>query len=527
MIVSGAPTEMQTFVQDTLHVSVTKESVYLGYLMSAFIGGFCVANLVFGHLVRYKAPFRLVALGLTIWMVAIFFSGLAKTLDSFWVLIFARGLSGVGEAALQTVVPAFIDAHVETSRRSLLLAIFYLGFPVGGALGFLWGSTMASSLGWNWAFWFELPMILPIVLVCPFLPYAAPPPPKENTRYQHRLSFRSDIFPILRSPEYVLVTVGSAAMIALISSFATYAPLFMLGLGFFEKEADASFTFGTLTCVTGLVGTLLGGMINDALKRRYRNRGHDDNGECTSDYELNMFNAKSATLQMAITASISLVAFSIGVYSKSKPIFLLFLFIGEVALFMPTALQVEVLLLFVEDHRRGLAMGLYNFLGHVLGDIPSPIIVGALKDHWAPKCNSVRACCTSESCVPKDCCLFDDLAKNCTTHERSVLNVDCPDDASGLRLTLLVAILWLIASILTWGSLNVKLRCFGSSYMRDRRLSRSQEDPRPSTVCSSLVGDVIERDDEDAGEPGRLARKWRKGGGVSSARSSSPLMGNS
>ena len=57
MIISGAPNEFQTFVAETQHVDVTKESVFLGYLMSAFIAGFCVANLAFGHLAKFRPPF--------------------------------------------------------------------------------------------------------------------------------------------------------------------------------------------------------------------------------------------------------------------------------------------------------------------------------------------------------------------------------------------------------------------------------------------------------------------------------------
>ena len=136
MIVSGAPNELQTFVHETLGVSVTSESVYLGYLMSVFIAGFCIANLIFGHAAKTKPPFRLVAIGTFVWIIAIFLSGLSKSLESFYLLLFARALSGVGEAAIQTVVPAFIDSQISSKRRSSALAIFYLGFPVGGALGF-------------------------------------------------------------------------------------------------------------------------------------------------------------------------------------------------------------------------------------------------------------------------------------------------------------------------------------------------------------------------------------------------------
>ena len=116
--------------------------------MSVFIAGFCIANLIFGHAAKTKPPFRLVAIGTFVWIIAIFLSGLSKSLESFYLLLFARALSGVGEAAIQTVVPAFIDSQISSKRRSSALAIFYLGFPVGGALGFLWGSYAASSIGW-------------------------------------------------------------------------------------------------------------------------------------------------------------------------------------------------------------------------------------------------------------------------------------------------------------------------------------------------------------------------------------------
>ena len=88
----------------------------------------------------------------------------------------------------------------------------------------------------------------------------------------HIASFRSDLVPILKSHEYKLITIGSASLIGLISAFATYAPSFMQGLGFFETEGDASFTFGALTCATGLIGTLCGGISNDILKRRLKGR---------------------------------------------------------------------------------------------------------------------------------------------------------------------------------------------------------------------------------------------------------------
>ena len=104
-----------------------------------FASGRSAASVFFGHLVHSHPPFRLMTVGLVIWVIACLLSGLSP---NFYVLLVARILSGVGEASFQTVVPPYIDSNAPTSKRGLWLSIFYLGIPVGSA-----GKRAACAIG--------------------------------------------------------------------------------------------------------------------------------------------------------------------------------------------------------------------------------------------------------------------------------------------------------------------------------------------------------------------------------------------
>lgn len=106
-IVPGADKEFLAFISDT--VRTKSPDLYLGLLQSAFIIGFSIASIIFGHLVHHFAPFRLVGAGMSIWTLAAFLSGLAQHVNRYEFLLFARMLSGVGEASFQCVAPPFIE----------------------------------------------------------------------------------------------------------------------------------------------------------------------------------------------------------------------------------------------------------------------------------------------------------------------------------------------------------------------------------------------------------------------------------
>ena len=98
-IISGSAVEIEEFVEQSVHGS---KDTFLGLLQSAFILGFSIACIIFGYVVKSDSPFTIVCIGLLVWTVASLASGLAF---NYWMLLFARLFSGVGEAAFQLSFP--------------------------------------------------------------------------------------------------------------------------------------------------------------------------------------------------------------------------------------------------------------------------------------------------------------------------------------------------------------------------------------------------------------------------------------
>ena len=159
---------------------------------------------------------------------------------------------------------------------------------------------------------------------------------------------------------------------------------------------------------------------------------------------------------MVVCMVLSLVLFVGAIYGGSKMAFLIFLFLGEFFLFLPTACMTMATLNAVPNSVRASAIGLTSFTMHVVGDVPSPVAIGYFKDRWAPHCNSITACCsTAESGCAPVCCNATYIPSMCTAslgrEELPILNPQCSEDVAGMRRTLLLAVCWLVWAIIMWG----------------------------------------------------------------------------
>src|SRR4029079_8026102 len=92
----------------------------------------------------------LIALGVAVWSAATVASGLAT---GFWTLLAARIVVGVGEASFTTLAPTIIDDLTPQERKGSALSIFYLGGPLGYAMGYIIGGAVAKHWGWHTAFY--------------------------------------------------------------------------------------------------------------------------------------------------------------------------------------------------------------------------------------------------------------------------------------------------------------------------------------------------------------------------------------
>ena len=57
-----------------------EQDVWLGVVASSFIGFYSIASVTFGHLVHRVPPFKLLFCGLSVWIAAIFVSGICSFL---------------------------------------------------------------------------------------------------------------------------------------------------------------------------------------------------------------------------------------------------------------------------------------------------------------------------------------------------------------------------------------------------------------------------------------------------------------
>ncbi|TYZ67733.1 hypothetical protein PybrP1_008480, partial [[Pythium] brassicae (nom. inval.)] len=119
-------------------------SFYLGILALSFVASYSVCTMVFGYLAVTNRPFRTIAFGMSVWVLAVVVCGVAKYTESyfFYVLLFGRVLSGVGEASFQCNATPFINTHAPKASRALYMGVFLASITVGTALGYVYGSSL-------------------------------------------------------------------------------------------------------------------------------------------------------------------------------------------------------------------------------------------------------------------------------------------------------------------------------------------------------------------------------------------------
>jgi hypothetical protein len=156
-------------------------------------------------------------------------------------------------------------------KRGQVLAWFYAAIPVGGALGYALGSGAYGLSGsWRTAFYLVVVPGLLLAAWCFFLPE---PPRGQTTPGAVAAGKRekwSDYLILLRTPSWVLNTLGMTAMTFALGGLAFWVPGFLKDRGVKTLFGiDATTMFGALTALTGLGATLLGGWAGDRLKARY------------------------------------------------------------------------------------------------------------------------------------------------------------------------------------------------------------------------------------------------------------------
>lgn len=361
-IVPGAAGAFDSFIEGSDCAWGT--SAAFGALTSAFIVGFSLASVVVGHLAHSVPPFKLCGIGLLVWCFSMVLAGLAKPLNSYTLLIAARALGGCGEAGFVTIGGPFIQ-DAAGAKQGLWLGIFYAAIPAGTALGYGYGAIVAET--WTWAAAFYAQGVVMLVPATLFL-LSRDDGARIVDRDVRAPTVKEELRALKRAPTFRWTCLGYAGYSAAIIGFSTFGPSIVVGLGLWSDQVEASLAFSATLAVSGAVGTPLGGLALDAWSRRHTNKL-----------------ASALDVALACVAS-GFILITPAAFCRDRGFFLTSIALGTLPLFAATAAMNVAVFEGVPRRHRAFGIAVATLLMHAFGDVPSPIIVGALKDRWAPAC---------------------------------------------------------------------------------------------------------------------------------------------
>lgn len=354
---------LDRFVVASLVESLRKSELQLtdtqsGALMTGFIVVYMVASPFFGVLGDRGSRPRLLALGVFVWSLATAAAGLAR---SFVSLFAARAAVGIGEAAYGTIAPSLLADYFPREKRGRVYAIFFCAIPIGSALGYVVGGLADTHLGWRAAFYVAgLPGLL-LALLALTLPDpprgvtdAGEAPPEGASKDSGWASYLA----LAKNRAFRIAVLGYAAYTFGLGAMAFWMPAFLERVRGVPKET-ATVRFGLVVVVTGFVGTFAGGFLGDALLRR----------------------TKEAYLWVSGVSTLLAVPFAVLALTASAPrVYFPALVVAQLLVFASTGPINSAIVNDVLPWQRAAAVAACNFTIHVLGDVPSPPLLGAVSD---------------------------------------------------------------------------------------------------------------------------------------------------
>jgi multidrug resistance protein len=338
---------VQPLVQREFQLTKTQ----LGYLTSAFLIFYMVAAPFVGPLADRYSRKRIIALG------AFFWSGLTlltAVTHTYAELLVRHTLVGIGEATFVTIAPTFVADLFSEDRRGRILGVFYLAIPVGFAVGYILGGWLGPQYGWRFPFYLAAAPGFLVGVAVLFL--------KEPERGQFdslkETPDRATIPGLVRNPAFLTSTLGMAAMTFSLGGILVWMPQFLYSERHYSLE-KANFIFGIIVVVDGILAALTGGWLGDYLLRRTKGAYY---------------------LVSAVGMALGVPFMIVALFFKG-PIMVPAIAVAAFFLLLNTSPLNAAVINSVGAHIRATAIAVNIFIIHILGDVPSPTMMGWVADH--------------------------------------------------------------------------------------------------------------------------------------------------
>lgn len=365
---------VQPLIQNEFRLS----NVQIGYLTSAFFGFYIIAAPFVGPLADRYSRKRIIAGG------ALFWSGLTlltAVTHNYTDLLIRHTLVGVGEATFVTIAPTFVADLFAEDKRGRILGVFYLAIPVGSAAGYLLGGDLSVHYGWRAPFYVAAVPGFLLAIAVLFLkePERGQFDTLKVTPERHHFatlefahgqiekvalsvfSYLKDLWLLIvalaRNPAFLTSTLGMAAMTFSLGGIQVWMPKFLYSGRGYTLEA-ANFAFGIIVVVDGILAALAGGWLGDYLLPRMK----------SSYYFV-------SALSMLLGVPVMIVALFVRGHIMIPAIAVAAFF-----LLLNTSPLNAAVINSVDAHIRATALAVNIFIIHILGDVPSPTMMGWVAD---------------------------------------------------------------------------------------------------------------------------------------------------
>ena len=121
-----------------------------GWVGASFMIVYTIISPLMGWLGDRYHRKSLLAGGVALWSLATV--GTAFSTD-YSHMFFWRALLGIGEASYGVIAPTLLSDLFPVKQRGRAMGVYYLALPVGTAMGYMLGGTIADALGWRAVFY--------------------------------------------------------------------------------------------------------------------------------------------------------------------------------------------------------------------------------------------------------------------------------------------------------------------------------------------------------------------------------------
>ena len=256
-------------IRHDLRVSIAQ----MGFLLSAFLVSYAIAQLPVGALVDRIGARWLLTLGLSLWSVA---QGIGGMVTSFSQFVAARVLLGIGESPQFPTGARVVRDWFDVRDRGVATGVFNCSSTLGNAIGVPLLTVLMLAFGWRWMF----VIMSGAGLVVALLWFALYRSPHDLVMTSEEPAYRTDgdgpgrpaplTFAIWRQLFALRSTwgmiLGNFGCVYVVWIYATWLPAYLE----IERHMSIRSTgfFSAIPFLCGTAGALLGGFVVDALVRR-------------------------------------------------------------------------------------------------------------------------------------------------------------------------------------------------------------------------------------------------------------------